>query len=88
MIFPVLITALILSYLISLRLHPRGRVCGKCKGTGIHRGLLFSYAHRACTRCGGTPARARYGVRVLHGRKQVWGERRPQQSAAKRKFGR
>jgi hypothetical protein len=78
----------VISYLVSLRLHPRGSICSKCKGTGMHRGLFFTYANRACTKCGGTPLRARAGVRVIHRNKQVWGERKPQDAAKKRNFGR
>jgi hypothetical protein len=54
----------------------------------MHRGLFFTYANRACTKCGGTPLRARAGVRVIHRNKQVWGERGPQEAAKKRNFGR
>ena len=84
MLIAVIVT---ISYLVSLRLHPRGSICSKCKGTGIHRGLFFTYAHRACTKWRNS-VRARYGVRVVHRNKQVWGERKPQEAAKKRNFGR
>ena len=85
-----LLAVFAISYLVSLTLHPRGKVCGKCKGTGIHKGAFFTYANRACTKCGGAPMRARLGLRVFHSSSPVWGESRPRTVAAKRsqKWGR
>jgi DnaJ-class molecular chaperone len=51
-------------YLLSLRLHPRIK-CGACKGKGSHRGLVFSYADRACLRCRGTGRLERLGHRLF-----------------------
>ena len=73
----------VVAYLISLRRHPRGRRCFSCKGTGLHRGVVFRYATRPCTRCGGNGSRARIGLRVMKPG-QVWGERVPAEAAAKR----
>jgi len=70
-------------YLVSLRQHPRGRNCRKCKGTGQQKGFLFWYSHRQCTRCGGNGSRARIGLRILKPG-QVWGEKAPAEAAAKR----
>ena len=39
-----------LSYLVSCRVHPRTRH-RRCRGTGEHRGLLFTWGHRRCPRC-------------------------------------
>jgi hypothetical protein len=77
------------AYLISLLLHP-WRVCGSCKGQGRHKGALFTYATRSCTSCGGNGRRARLGVMMFHGGRQVWGERAPGVASAKRSknFGR
>jgi hypothetical protein len=73
----------IIGYLISLRQHPRGRRCRTCKGTGTQKGLIFRYANRQCTRCGGSGNRGRIGLRVLRPG-QVWGEKAPADAAAKR----
>jgi hypothetical protein len=80
----------IIGYLVSLRLHPLGRKCVSCKGTGQQRGAIYRYAHRQCTRCGGNGIRGRYGVRILHRNSRVWGETRPARAAARRDrhFGR
>ena len=80
----------VIGYLISLRLHPLGRICRRCKGTGWQRGAIFRYSLRQCTRCGGNQVRGRYGVRTLHRGGQVWGEKAPDRARAKRakKFGR
>jgi hypothetical protein len=80
----------IIGYLVSLRLHPLGRKCISCKGTGQQNGAIYRYAQRQCTRCGGNGIRGRYGVRILHRNTQVWGETRPARAAARRArhFGR
>jgi hypothetical protein len=80
----------IIGYLVSLRLHPLGRKCASCKGTGQQQGAIYRYAHRQCTRCGGNGIRGRYGVRILHRNSRVWGETRPARAAARRDrhFGR
>jgi hypothetical protein len=82
----VLVLALIaaVGYWISLHRHPWGRSCRKCKGTGRQQGLIFRYAWRPCTRCGGNSDRARLGIRFGHPRSQVWGERAPQPARDKR----
>lgn len=76
-------------YLISLRLHP-WRVCRPCKGSGKHKGSVFSYATRSCTACGGNGKRGRLGVRILHAGGHVWGEKAPNATTARRgqKLGR
>jgi hypothetical protein len=43
---------LFISYLASLRLHPRIRH-GRCGGTGEHRGAIFTWTHRKCGGCNG-----------------------------------
>ncbi len=80
----VLLIIAVVAYLISLRRHPLGRDCRRCGGSGEHRGFIFRYATRACTRCGGRPRRARLGIRVLHGSGPVWGESEPAKAAAAR----
>jgi DnaJ-class molecular chaperone len=72
----VLAIIVVIGYLVSLRLHP-WHACRSCGGRGHHRGAVFKYARRACTSCGGNGRRARLGVRVFHGGRQVWGERAP-----------
>jgi hypothetical protein len=86
----IVILIAVVGYLISLRLHPYGRMCGRCKGTGIQRGAIFRYSVRQCTRCGGNQARGRYGLRTLHRGGLVWGERKPAQARERRSrnFGR
>lgn len=55
-------------YLVSLSLHPY-TACRACRGTpGRHRGVIFRYAFRKCTRCKGTGRKLRLGARVLLGR--------------------
>jgi hypothetical protein len=83
----VIVLLVIVGYLISLSRHPRGRRCRRCKGTGIQKGLIFRYSHRNCTRCGGGGGRARIGLRILKPG-PVWGERAPQEAAARRTLGR
>jgi hypothetical protein len=81
---------IVIGYLVSLRLHPYGRKCPSCKGTGLQNGAVFRYAQRQCARCGGNGIRGRYGLRTLHRGGMVWGERRPKAVADKRArhFGR
>lgn len=79
----VIILLVVIGYLISLRQHPRGRNCRACKGTGRQQGMIFRYAHRQCTRCGGSGGRGRIGLRVMKPG-QMWGERAPQEAAEKR----
>ena len=86
----VIALVVVVGYLISLRLHPLGRICKRCRGTGIQKGFIFRYSHRRCTKCGGNQVRGRYGLRTLHRGGQVWGERKPAEAAARRarNFGR
>jgi len=51
-------------YLLSLRLHPFSK-CPRCKGKGIHRGGIFNYSTRACTKCKGRAIQPRLGRRIL-----------------------
>jgi DnaJ-class molecular chaperone len=76
-------------YLVSLRLHPY-RKCRSCKGTGRNWGSIYKYSLRACSSCGGNGRRARLGVSTFHRNGQVWGERKPGETVAKRgkNFGR
>ena len=53
-----------LIYFGSLQLHPWAK-CPKCKGSATHRGALFSYAARACTKCAGTGRQLRWGRRFF-----------------------
>ena len=41
-----------IAYGISLWIHPRMRH-GRCKGTGEHRGAVFTWVHRKCPGCQG-----------------------------------
>jgi hypothetical protein len=79
----ILLLLAIIGYLISLRQHPRGRNCRACHGTGKQQGAIFRYAHRSCTRCGGSGGRGRIGLRVMKPG-QMWGEKAPADAAAKR----
>ncbi len=54
----------VVGYLVSLRIHPFSK-CPRCKGKGIHRGGVFNYATRACTKCKGRAIQPRLGRRVL-----------------------
>jgi hypothetical protein len=51
-------------YYASLLLHPN-HTCPRGKGTGRHRGSIFTYAHRPCTRCEGRGRLPRLGTVVL-----------------------
>jgi hypothetical protein len=86
----ILAVLLVVSYLVSLRLHPLGPRCRRCKGTGVQRGAVFRYSLRLCTRCGGLPVRGRYGVRTLSRNGQVWGEAKAAAARDRRsrRFGR
>jgi DnaJ-class molecular chaperone len=79
----VLVIIVVVGYLVSLRLHP-WHPCRRCRGRGNHRGAVFKYAGRNCTSCGGNGRRARLGVRVFHGGRQVWGERAPAAASEER----
>jgi hypothetical protein len=81
--------AVALSYLVSLRLHPN-RGCRRCKSTGKQFGSVYSRTHRQCVACGGNGRRARLGVRVFHPGRANWGERKPDETSARRgrNFGR
>lgn len=80
-------------YLLSLWLHPHYN-CRRCKGTGAHRGLLFTYAHRRCSACGGQGRHRRLGTLIFSPGRQTWAEKwqeaagqrrnRPQQAAVGR----
>lgn len=54
----------VVGYLVSLRIHPFSK-CPRCKGKGIHRGGVFSYSTRACTKCKGRAIQPRLGRRIL-----------------------
>lgn len=82
-VLAVLLVLVVVGYLASLRLHPN-RACRSCGGSGNHRGSIYKYSQRSCTSCGGNGRRGRLGVRVLHGRAHVWGERKPAETAAER----
>ena len=53
-----------LGYFASLALHPRVK-CAVCRGKGSHRGLVFTYADRACRACRGTGRQERLGHRLF-----------------------
>lgn len=62
---PVAIVILVvLGYFGSLAVHPRVK-CAACRGKGSHRGLIFSYADRACRHCRGTGRQERLGHRLF-----------------------
>lgn len=54
----------IMGYVGSLVVHPYAN-CRWCRGSGRHRGVLFTYSHRVCTRCGGNGRKARLGRRLF-----------------------
>lgn len=54
-------------YVISLVVHPYA-TCRACKRTpGRHHGAIFTYAHRKCTKCGGSGRQLRLGARLFLG---------------------
>ena len=59
-------------YLASTYLHPF-RACGKCNGSGVHRGAIYGRATRACASCGGRGRFRRVGA---PGEGRAFGERR------------
>ena len=64
-------------YWLSLHRHPF-RVCRACKGTGRHRGTMFRWSHRACTKMRGVAAAPQVGVQLFHNEpsdRQTWAER-------------
>ncbi len=67
---------LFVSYLISLRLHPRIRHTGwgSCNGSGEVRGSVFTWTFRRCARCNGGRL-VRWGA-GLWGAEHVRNERR------------
>ena len=78
--FAILALLAFFAYLISLVLHVRTR-CWACRGTGRHQGLIFRYADRNCTVCGGQGGHRRWGTRSIGGGlgsepRPVWAERR------------
>lgn len=48
-------------YWASTHLHPYTQ-CGACKGTGKHRGGVFTYAHRPCHKCSGAGRKQRWAL--------------------------
>ena len=59
-----LVVLVVLGYVGSLAVHPRVK-CAVCRGKGNHRGLIFSYADRACRYCKGTGRQERLGRRLF-----------------------
>jgi len=51
-------------YYVSLRIHPFTK-CSLCKGGGRHFGSVYTYAHRKCSKCGGTGRVDRLGVKLF-----------------------
>jgi hypothetical protein len=45
-------------YFLSIHLHPYTQ-CDACKGTGRHRGAVFTYAQRPCHKCSGARRKQR-----------------------------
>jgi hypothetical protein len=64
MIMLLIVAAVVGAYVLSLRLHPNVK-CPRCDGKGFHRGAVFSYATRSCTKCGGRGIKPRLGLRVF-----------------------
>jgi DnaJ-class molecular chaperone len=62
----VIIIALIAvaGYYISLRIHPFTK-CKACNASGRHFGSVYTYAHRRCTKCGGSGRKDRLGVKLF-----------------------
>jgi DnaJ-class molecular chaperone len=63
-IFIILIIVFIVGYYLSLRAHPYTK-CRLCNGRGRHFGTVYTYAHRRCSKCGGTGRKDRLGVRLF-----------------------
>lgn len=59
---------LVVCYRISLAIHPEWS-CRTCKGTGRHRGVVWTSATRPCGRCHGSGRVPRLGVRLLNRQK-------------------
>jgi hypothetical protein len=53
-----------IGYFASLKLHPYSK-CPRCKGKGIHRGGVYSFATRACSKCKGRGIQPRLGRRLF-----------------------
>lgn len=64
MVLLIVIVAVVGGYILSLRLHPNVK-CARCDGKGFHRGAIYSYATRACSKCGGRGIKPRLGLRVF-----------------------
>ena len=60
----ILIIVFIVGYYLSLRAHPYTK-CRLCNGRGRHFGSVYTYAHRRCSKCGGTGRKDRLGVRLF-----------------------
>jgi len=60
----ILIIVFIVGYYLSLRAHPYTK-CRLCNGRGRHFGTVYTYAHRRCSKCGGTGRKDRLGVRLF-----------------------
>lgn len=63
-ILAAVVLALVLGYLVSLRLHPLTS-CRACGGRGRNRGAFYRYSIGNCSRCGGSGRKARFGVRLF-----------------------
>lgn len=50
-----------LSHFLSAYLHPY-KPCRSCKGSGIAKGSVFTFSHRACASCGGKSRYRRVGA--------------------------
>lgn len=62
--FVLILGACILSYFVSLGIHPYTR-CRACHGSNKHFGAVFNYAYRPCRRCKGTGRKLRFGCKVV-----------------------
>lgn len=55
------VAVLAVAHFSSAYLHPF-RPCRSCKGSGIHKGAVFTFSHRTCASCGGKGRYRRVGA--------------------------
>jgi hypothetical protein len=60
----VVVAVLIGFYILSLLFNPWVK-CSRCHGKPRPRGLVFSYAHHVCPKCGGTGHQMRFGRKLF-----------------------
>ena len=72
-----------LLYALSLPRRPFSS-CRKCGGSGRHKGLLFTYAHRQCPTCGGSGRHRREGLVIFRNSQPTRAEVQARAAASRR----